>query len=206
MRGMLGVTPEHGFGKASAIASAIGGVAAVIFGLFGKRPDRMAPVNALLARIVAASREPALYLEGRVPDDFEGRFEALTLHVFLVLRRLRELPAPAAEVSQDLVDANFSYLEIGFRQGGVSDVSVPKRMKKIGRSFYGRVGAYEEAFASGEPGALAAALGRNVSPQADAEALARHADAAAAQLAPLDLDGILTADPIFPKFESSLSK
>lgn len=202
MRGMLGVTPEHGFGK----ASAIGGVAAVIFGLFGKRPDRMAPVNALLARIVAASREPSLYLEGRVPDDFEGRFEALTLHVFLVLRRLRELPEPAAEVAQDLVDASFSYLELGFRQGGVGDVSVPKRMKKIGRSFYGRVGAYEEALASDEPGALAGALSRNVSPQADAEALARHARAVAAHLATLDLDGILAADPIFPQFESSLTR
>jgi cytochrome b pre-mRNA-processing protein 3 len=203
MRGMLGVTPEHGFGK----ASAIGGVATVIFGLFGKRPDRMAPVNALLARIVVAAREPALYLEGRVPDDFEGRFEALTLYVFLVLRRLRELPEPAAEVAQDLVDANFSYLELGFRQGGVGDVSVPKRLKKIGRSFYGRVGAYEEAFAAtAEPGALADALSRNVSPQADAEALARHARAVTAHLATLDLDGILTADPIFPQFASILSR
>ncbi len=203
MRGELGVTPEHGFGKASAIS----GVAAVIFGLFGKRPDRMAPVNALLARIVAAAREPALYREGRVSDDFEGRFEALTLHVFLVLRRLRELPEPAAQAAQDLVDANFSYLELGFRQGGVSDVSVPKRLKKIGRSFYGRVGAYEEAFAAAaEPGALAAALSRNVSPQVDAEALARHVRAAAAHLATLDLDGILAADPIFPQFASSLSR
>lgn len=167
----------------------------------------MAPVNALLARIVAASREPALYLEGRVPDDFEGRFEALTLHVFLVLRRLRELPEPAAAVAQDLVDANFSYLELGFRQGGASDISVPKRMKKIGRSFYGRIGAYEEALAAtAEPGALVAALGRNVSPLADAAALARHVRAAAAHLATLDLDGILAADPVFPQFESSLSR
>lgn len=203
MRGMLGVTPEHGFGKASANS----GVAAVIFGLFGRRTDRMVPVNALLGRIVAASREPALYLEGGVPDDFEGRFEALTLHVFLVLRRLRELPEPAADVAQDLVDANFSYLELGFRQGGVGDVSVPKRLKKIGRSFYGRVGAYEEALAAtAGPDALAVALSRNIAPLADAEALARHARAVAAQLATLDLDGILAADPIFPKFESSLSK
>ena len=167
----------------------------------------MAPVNALLARIVAASREPALYLQGRVPDDFEGRFEALTLHVFLVLRRLRELPEPAAEVAQDLVDANFSYLELGFRQGGVGDVSVPKRLKKIGRSFYGRVGAYEEALAAtAEPGALVVALSRNVSLQADAEAIARHARAVVAHLATLDLDGILTADPIFPQFASVPSR
>lgn len=207
MRGALGVTPEHGFGKASEKPRQIekGRVAAVIFGLFGRKPDRTAPVNALLARIVAASREPALYREGRIPDDFEGRFEALTLHLFLVLRRLRDLPAPAAEAAQELVDANFAYLELGFRQGGVGDVSVPRRMKQIGRSFYGRVGAYEEALASAEPSALEKALARNVAPQADAAALARHARAAAAALAALGLEDILAADPLFPPFASSLA-
>lgn len=175
----------------------------MIFGLFGRKRARTAPVEALLARIVAASREPALYLAGRVPDDFEGRFEALTLHVFLLLRRLRELPAPAADLAQELVDANFAYLELGFRQGGVGDVSVPKRIKKIGRSFYGRIGAYEEALAAPEPGALAAALARNVAPGADAAALARHARACIAALAGLDLDGILAADPLFPSFADS---
>lgn len=181
------------------------GVAAVIFGLFGRKPDRMAPVNALLARVVAASREPALYLEGHVPDDFEGRFEALTLHLFLVLRRLRELPAPAGDLAQDLVDAGFAYLELGFRQGGVGDVSVPKRMKQIGRSFYGRIGAYGEAIASAEPSALETTLARNVAPQADAAALARHVRAATAALAGLGLEDILAADPLFPPFSSSLA-
>jgi cytochrome b pre-mRNA-processing protein 3 len=181
-----------------------GGLGAVIFGLFGSKRARTAPVEALLARIVAASREPALYLDGRIPDDFEGRFEALTLHVFLALRRLRELPPPAADLAQELVDATFAYLELGFRQGGVGDVSVPKRIKKIGRSFYGRIGAYEEALAAPEEGALAVALARNVAPQADAAALARHARACSAALVGLDLDAILAADPLFPSFADSL--
>ena len=145
----------------------------MIFGLFGRKRARMAPVNALLERIVGASREPALYLQGGVPDEFEGRFEALTLHLFLVLRRLRDLPPPAADVAQDLVDASFAYLELGFRQGGISDVAVPKRMKKIGRSFYGRLSGYEEALASQETGAFEAALTRNISSGVAASALAR---------------------------------
>jgi cytochrome b pre-mRNA-processing protein 3 len=180
-----------------------GGLRAVIFGLFGRKRTRTAPVEALLARIVAASREPALYLAGRVPDDFEGRFEALTLHVFLLLRRLRELPAPAADLAQELVDANFAYLELGFRQGGISDVAVPKRMKKIGRSFYGRVLGYEEALAAEDGSAFAAALTRNIAPGVDAAALARHIKAAAAVLATRSLDDILAADPLFPPFADS---
>lgn len=175
----------------------------MIFGLFGRKRARMAPVNALLERIVGASREPALYLQGGVPDNFEGRFEALTLHLFLVLRRLRDLPAPAADVSQDLIDASFAYLELGFRQGGISDVAVPKRMKKIGRSFYGRLGGYEEALAESEPAALAEALVRNIAANIDAAALARHVRGAAAVLATRSLDDILAANPLFPSFADS---
>ncbi len=204
---MLGVTPEHGFGKASRFLAKLAGkdgVGAVIFGLFGRKRARMAPVNALLERIVGASREPVLYLQGGIPDNFEGRFEALTLHLFLVLRRLRELPAPAADAAQDLIDASFAYLELGFRQGGISDVAVPKRMKKIGRSFYGRLSGYEEALASQEPGAFEAALARNIAPEVAAAALARHVRAAAAVLAARSLDDILAADPLFPPFADSI--
>lgn len=177
----------------------------MIFGLFGRKRARMAPVNAVLERIVSASREPSLYLDGRVPDDFEGRFEALTLHLFLVLRRLRELPAPAADVAQDLIDASFAYLELGFRQGGTSDVAVPKRMKKIGRSFYGRLSGYEEALAAAAPDALEAALLRNVGAGVDAPALARHVRSAAAVLATRSLDDILAANPLFSHFADSIA-
>lgn len=177
----------------------------MIFGLFGRKRARMAPVNALLERIVAASREPALYLQGGIPDDFEGRFEALTLHLFLVLRRLRDLPVPAADAAQDLIDASFAYLELGFRQGGISDVAVPKRMKKIGRSFYGRLSGYEEALAAEDAGALAAALARNISAGVDAPALARHVRVAGTVLATRSLDDILGADPLFSSFADSLA-
>lgn len=170
----------------------------MIFGLFNKREDRTAPVNALFARVAEASRNPALYLAGGIPDTFEGRFESLTLHAFLVLRRLRELPAPAAELAQEFVDACFAYLELGFRQGGISDVAVPKRMKKIGQSFYGRVQAYETALADTEPAALVEALRRNASPGEGAEVLAVYVRHALAQLAGHDLDGILGEGKLFP--------
>lgn len=173
-----------------------------MFGLFGKRKDRQAPVDALFARVAEASRQPALYLAGGIPDSFEGRFESLTLHVFLVLRRLRELPAPAADLAQELVDACFAYLELGFRNGGISDIAVPKRMKKIGQMFYGRIRAYETALENERTGDLIEALRRNASPtQASDEGaimLAAYAGRAKAHLATLDLDGILKDGALFP--------
>ncbi len=172
----------------------------MIFGLFRKRSARLESVNALFGRVAEASRLPALYGDGAIPDSFEGRFESLTLHVFLVLRRLRALPAPAGELAQDLVDACFAYLELGFRHGGISDVAVPKRMKKVAQSFYGRVQAYETALDSGDEAALIAALRRNTGAQQHAPALARYVLQAQTALAGQELGGLTGGAPLFPHF------
>ena len=172
----------------------------MIFGLFRKRDARLAPVNALFSRVAEASRQPELFLRGGIPDSFEGRFESLALHAFLVLRRLRELPAPAGELAQDFVDACFAYLELGFRNAGISDIAVPKRMKKIGQSFFGRVEAYENALASVDPDMLGEALRRNASPGEGAALLAAYVREVQASLATRDLDALLTTPNLFPVF------
>jgi len=172
----------------------------VIFGLFGKRSERLGPVNALFDRVAVASRQPGLYLEGGIPDTFEGRFESLTVHVFLVLRRLRALPAPADALAQDFVDACFSYLEFGFRQSGISDVAVPKRMKKIGQMFYGRLQAYEAALAASSNEKLVEALERNACAPEAAPTLATYIRNAQEALATCDLDAILGRQELFPAF------
>jgi cytochrome b pre-mRNA-processing protein 3 len=196
----VGVTPEDGFGKARTPGKVPDGGNPVIFGWFRKRAGRRAPADALFARIAEASRRPALYIDGGIPDSFEGRFESLALHMFLVLRRLRELPRPADGLAQDLTDACFDYLELGFRNGGVSDIAVPKRMKKIGQMFYGRLQAYGAAVSEPEPAALEEALRRNAAPSADAAVLADYLRTAQAQLAGYDLDLILKEATLFPIF------
>ncbi len=170
----------------------------MMFGLFTRREDRLAPVKALFSRIAEASRRPELYLAGGIPDSFEGRFESLTLHMFLVLRRLRELPAPAADLAQDLVDACFAYLELGFRNGGISDIAVPKRMKKIAQSFYGRIQAYEAGLADAPPASLVEALRRNASPGEGAALLADYLQRARDDLARRDLAALLGDSVLFP--------
>lgn len=190
----LGVTPENGFGKATARR----GGGHLMFGLFRKREERLAPVKALFARVAEASRRPALYLDGGVPDTFEGRFDSLSLHAFLVMRRLRALPAPAADLAQDFVDACFAYLELGLRNGGVSDVAVPKRMKTIAASFYGRVQAFETAMAADDPQALVEALARNLGAGDGAVLLADYVRRSEAALGECDLDALLARPVLFP--------
>jgi cytochrome b pre-mRNA-processing protein 3 len=130
----------------------------------------------------------------------EGRFEALCLHAILVLRRLSQLPAPAAEVAQDLVNSVFTQLDASLRELGVGDMGVGKRMKKLGAAFYGRAEGYEAALNAGDAAALRAVLVRNVlGGEGDGAGLAAYVRAADAALATADLDGLLGAGPPFPE-------
>ncbi|WP_336488510.1 ubiquinol-cytochrome C chaperone family protein [Methylobacterium nigriterrae] len=169
---------------------------------FLRRGDsRRRAIETLHLRINEASRRPPLYTQLGVPDTVEGRFECLTLHVILALRRLNRLPPPAADVAQDLVNSVFLQLDASLRELGVGDFGVPKRMKKLGAAFYGRAGHYDAALDAGDAGALAAALARNVlgrDEPAAAAGLAAYVVASDAALRGADLDTLLGEGPSFP--------
>lgn len=165
-----------------------------MFGSFRKKrpPD---PMLQLLDRVIVASRVPSLYLAAGVPDTFEGRFESLTLHAFLAMNRLRQLPEPAGEAAQDFIDHVFAHLDLALRQAGISDVAVPKRMKKLAQGFYGRVEAYDAALISGENPALAQALSRNVTAGGDSAMLARYVVERVEELSTCTFAELLQRDP-----------
>ena len=175
----------------------------MVFGWF-RRSARSEIIGKLYGRLGEAARSPELFLRLRIPDTVEGRLESLMLHAFLVMRRLKALPAPGADVAQDLVDQLFQHIDHGLRELGVGDTSVPKRMKSIGRNFYGRVQAYEAALDQGGGEPLRQALERNI-PEVDAAGLALWAERAEAHLATLDLDAILGDSPLFPPPEGGMT-
>jgi cytochrome b pre-mRNA-processing protein 3 len=171
----------------------------MIFGLFRKNPHQ-ATVARLHDSIAAQSRLPAFFLPPYgAPDTLEGRFEILTLNAGLVLRRLSLLPEPGPEVAQALSNAIFTLFDDALREIGISDVGVPKKMKKLASAFMGRGVAYAAAMEQGEA-ELAAALARNVLGGAgDGKALAAYTLAAAKQLAGTPLDALLRGDVSFPQ-------
>jgi len=172
------------------------------FRLFRKNP-RGEVIESLYQRTAAASREPFIYLELQVPDTVEGRFEAVTLHIILVVRRLRQLPSPADEVAQDLVDRFFRHLDASLRELAVGDLAVPKRMKKLGEAFNGRSRAYIEALDRGDEASLAATLARNVLGAAEpAWGLAGYVRQSEAELAGFDLDRLLSEGPRFARLRT----
>jgi cytochrome b pre-mRNA-processing protein 3 len=190
-----GVTRGYEFDK-------LGREKAVIFSLFRKDPRREA-IAALYARIATTSRTPGLYAALGIPDTLEGRFESLSLHMVLSLRALRNLPAPADDVAKDLTDAFFRDMDASLREMGVGDTVVPKRMKKVAESFYGRAHSYDPVLNSGDEAALAETLGRNaLGGEAPALSLARYTFAADQALKSTDLDAILKSGPVFPAPEA----
>jgi len=154
----------------------------------------------LYAAVVDQSRLPPLYERLAAPDTVEGRFELYTLHVVLLLDRLNapepDAPEPAAKAAaQALFDTYVKALDHALREMGVGDLSVGKKMRKLGEAFFGRVKSYHAAFAAlPEPGALRDLLARTVYAEADAAqapALADYVVAQRAHLAAQPLDGFL---------------
>src|SRR5687767_13690321 len=103
--------------------------------LFKPRPSQLAG-SALYARVVAQARTPALYADLGAPDTTEGRFELYSLHVYLLLERLKDQGPQAAETAQALFDTYLSALDNALREMGVGDLSVGNRMRKLGEAFY----------------------------------------------------------------------
>ena len=158
--------------------------------LFRPRPTQ-AMGRTLYAQVVRQARTRALYEDLDCPDTIEGRFELYTLHLMLLLERLRGGEAGSAEISQTLFDAYLKGLDDALREMGVGDLSVGRKMRRLGEAFYGRGKSYDAALAAMpdlEP--LIALLGRTVYEGGDAS---RAPDLAAYVLAQREA---LAAEPL----------
>lgn len=122
--------------------------------------------EALYASIVAAARQERFYSEWQVPDTPLGRFEMLSLHMFLFQHRMRDEKDGARDIAQTLIDDFFTDVDHSLRELGIGDLGVPKRMKKLAKMYFGRTAAYGDALDRGDVEALAAALARNIRPDA----------------------------------------
>lgn len=165
--------------------------------LWRPRPA-VAAGRALYARAVEQARAPGLYADLGAPDTVEGRFELYSLHVVLLLDRLRGHGDLATDVSQALFDTYVKGLDAALREMGVGDLSVGRKMRKLGEAFYGRGKSYEAAFAAlPDPAQLEALLTRTVYADADGgpvPRLAAYVLAQRAALAEQALDPLLAGE------------
>tara|TARA_R110002020_G_scaffold20374_25_gene69614 strand:+ start:689 stop:1240 length:552 start_codon:yes stop_codon:yes gene_type:complete len=132
----------------------------MVFGFFNRHKG--VEVEPLYLSIVAQARQPVFYRDWAVPDTVDGRFEMLVLHLVLVIERLRAEDKSVSAVGQGVFDFFLKDMDRNLREMGVGDLSVGKRMKKIGRSIYGRFDAFAGPLADADLPALASAFDRNV--------------------------------------------
>jgi cytochrome b pre-mRNA-processing protein 3 len=152
--------------------------------LFRQRPDERQG-DALYAVAVEQARQPAFYTALGVADRIDARFELYTLHVLILFLRLKQDGGRGEVAAQKLFDTYISSLDNTLRELGVGDVSVGKKMRKLGESLYGRMNAYEGPLRAEDVDALAVSLAKNIYESADAEtgrALARYAVASCQNL------------------------
>jgi cytochrome b pre-mRNA-processing protein 3 len=161
-------------------------------------PDR---IGALYGAIVAQARQPALYAEYGVPDTMEGRFDMIVLHVALFFRRVRKEPEPIRQLGQGVFDRFCADMEHNLREIGLSDVAIPREMRRVGEAYYGRASAYDRAIGAADRAALADALARNVftdGADAGAPRLAAYVRAAVEMLARQECEAIAGGAVAFP--------
>ncbi len=152
----------------------------MIFGYINRKRRNREIVDAIYREITAAARNPVYFERMNVPDTVMGRFEMISIMMVLFLRRTKDASPAIQDLARDVVDAFFAEIDHSIRELGVGDNSVPKRMKKLARMFYGRLDSYASALDDGDTAALATALKRNIHPQQEtanmdelAEAMAR---------------------------------
>jgi cytochrome b pre-mRNA-processing protein 3 len=111
--------------------------------------------------IVAQARMPCFYRDYAVPDTVNGRFDLIVLHLALVLDRLMRDPIQR-EAGQGLFDHFCADMDDNLREIGISDLNVPKEMRRIGEAFYGRARAYQAALAAKGDEELIETVARNI--------------------------------------------
>ncbi len=170
-----------------------------------KRLFRQSPAYAagqsLYREAAGKARDPDLYLRAEAPDTVEGRFELYMIHVILLAMRLRGEGRRAQETSQVMFDAFLRGLDDAMREMGVGDLSVGKKMRKLGEAFYGRAKGYAAAIDT--PDELRALIARTLfaeAPDADRRAapMAAYVARAHAALAVQPLDALLEGRATFP--------
>lgn len=130
----------------------------------------------LYGKLVGQARNPVFYTEFGVPDDMDGRFDMILLHMFVLDHRLAGEAVGTKKIRRFVQEALFSDMDRSLREMGVGDMSIGKEVKKMGAAWFGRVKAYTAAIKSDSPlKELSIAVAKNLYKSEDAP----HAEAIA---------------------------
>lgn len=155
--------------------------------------------STLYGSIVAQARQPAFFADSGVPDTMEGRFGMIGVHLFLVLERLRSEGEAGQAIGRALLERVVTDIDDSLREIGISDLGVPRRVKKAAAALHEQIDDYRAAGA--DRAQLCQRLAHHVffdRPGGDPERLAGYVAAARAQLDAAPATDILRGIVRFP--------
>lgn len=138
----------------------------------------------LYQSVLKGALDEAIYLSGIGVDTFEGRFEQVALHGALMMRALREQGRMG--VAECLNEEIFAGFDHAYRQTGVGDSSISRKVRKLGERFYGLARGLDQALDDLEDRGLEAFVARNGLALDAQEAMARYLRRAHMDLSTLD--------------------
>ena len=101
-------------------------------------------VSKIYQNIVEISRSKFFYLNLKLQDNFETRFDLIIFHAFMIFFYYKNLNQGKSNISQELFDFMFSDFENNLREMGFGDIAVNKKMKVFIAAFYGRLAQYSK--------------------------------------------------------------
>ena len=110
--------------------------------MFFKRKNTK--VRKIYQNIVEISRSKFFYLNLKLKDNFETRFDLIIFHAFIIFFYYKNLKQGKSSISQELFDFMFSDFENNLREMGFGDIAVNKKMKVFITAFYGRIAQYSK--------------------------------------------------------------
>ncbi|MFV0295618.1 MAG: ubiquinol-cytochrome C chaperone family protein [Hyphomicrobiaceae bacterium] len=188
--------------------------------LIRRRGHRKA-AGELYSRIVAHSRRRQIYADCGAPDTMDGRLEIILLMVILVLNRLKDEGEAGARLGQRLMETLVTDLDDAYRQIGIGDDGIARRVPRLAGALRERAQDYGGALEADRDGTVmpvgarvdvcVAALLEHVYRQPDAARdnpevadgagrLAAHVLACQSALKTLSQESVLSGQIVFPDF------
>ncbi|CAA7391976.1 unnamed protein product [Spirodela intermedia] len=114
---------------------------------YSKQSKDIRGANVIYKRVISQVDKPAIYDVFHLEKTFKTTFSLLVLHMWLVLRRLKEEGKEGVELGQYLYELYNHDLELRVSKAGVN-LLLTKWMKDLEKIFYGNIVAYDAAMST----------------------------------------------------------
>lgn len=97
----------------------------------------------LYRSLTLLSRNKKFYNDLNIPDTIDGRFETLSIILFLFFKRINDIKS-LQNINQNIANIVIADLDQSIREMGVGDMGIIKRIKNMGKSMWGRFYVYNK--------------------------------------------------------------